>query len=359
MALQYLDQVVRQAVYIERLKSQQAKDFDKVMKAVDEYLAKNVFNLDLSTLTKRQLNAKLAKITKDLTEIYAGFGDEFKDTLGEVYKYQYAHEAQSLVNAYPLLAEAGLVSATATAATVDAMLDTPLLLDGKRGKLLGGLLDKFATSEAEAVSEMLRASHFNGESVAQVVKKIRGTKAAGYSDGMLAITKRHAVAIARTGIQHSAINARQQFGNDNSDFIEGKQFIAVLDGRTTKGCMARDKQIVPLDSPLNPPFHVGCRTSMIFILKEKYRGKNQDVAKYRRAGSERIDYEDSYFDWLKRQPESFQNDTLGVTRAKLLRDGGLSSKEFADLSLDKNFEPITLEEMKKKNPKIFEKIKDK
>ena len=40
MALQYLDQVVRQAVYIERLKSQQAKDFDKVMKAVDEYLAK-------------------------------------------------------------------------------------------------------------------------------------------------------------------------------------------------------------------------------------------------------------------------------------------------------------------------------
>ena len=353
--MQYLDQVIRQAVYIERLKAQNAKDFNEIMKQVDAYLKANVYNVDIASLSTRKLNALLEKVKKDLGDIYDGWNDDLSNTIDEVFKYQYAHEAASLTNAYPLLAEAGVLSASATTTSIAAMKETPLLLDGKRGKLLVDLLKGFADSEAQAVAETLRAAHFQGKSVPETMKAIRGTKANNYKDGVLEVSRRHAEAIARTGIQHSAINARQQFGNDNEDVIEGKQFIAVLDKRTSNGCKARDKQVVPLNSPLNPPFHVNCRTSVIFIVKEKYRGKNQ-VATYRRAGSERIDYEDSYFDWLKRQPEEFQNDALGVTRAKLLREGGLTSKEFADLSLDKNFEPLTLEEMKKKNPTIFEKV---
>lgn len=62
----------------------------------------------------------------------------------------------------------------------------------------------------------------------------------------------------------------------------------------------------------------------------------------------------SYYDWLKAQPKAFQDDAIGPARGKLFRDGGLSSKQFAKMSLDRNFEPLTLDEMKAKRPNVFE-----
>ncbi len=55
------------------------------------------------------------------------------------------------------------------------------------------------------------------------------------------------------------------------------------------------------------------------------------------------------------QPEAFQIDALGKTRAKLFRDGGLSPEEFGDLQLGNNFKPMTLKQMQEKMPNVFEK----
>ena len=44
-----------------------------------------------------------------------------------------------------------------------------------------------------------------------------------------------------------------------------------------------------------------------------------------------------------------------ITRGKLLRNGGLTADEFANLSVDQKFRPLTLDEMRKRNPLAFEK----
>ncbi len=62
----------------------------------------------------------------------------------------------------------------------------------------------------------------------------------------------------------------------------------------------------------------------------------------------------SYYDWLKLQPSAFQDQALGPTRAKLFRDGGLTLERFSELQLDRNFKPLTLEQMKKLEPLAFE-----
>jgi len=67
-----------------------------------------------------------------------------------------------------------------------------------------------------------------------------------------------------------------------------------------------------------------------------------------------VDAKQSYYDWLKTQDEHFQIDALGPTRAKLFRNGGLSAERFAQLNLGTNFEPLTLAEMRKLEPKAFE-----
>lgn len=44
---------------------------------------------------------------------------------------------------------------------------------------------------------------------------------------------------------------------------------------------------------------------------------------------------------------------IGTTRAKLLRSGGLSAERFAELQLGTNFQPLTLDEMRRLEPKAF------
>jgi hypothetical protein len=44
---------------------------------------------------------------------------------------------------------------------------------------------------------------------------------------------------------------------------------------------------------------------------------------------------------------------IGPTRGKLLRDGGLSARRFAELQLGKTFEPLNLKEMRKLDPLAF------
>lgn len=62
----------------------------------------------------------------------------------------------------------------------------------------------------------------------------------------------------------------------------------------------------------------------------------------------------SYYDWLKLQPSAFQDQPLGPTWAKLFSEGGLMLKRFSELQLDRNFQPLTLDQMKALEPLAFE-----
>ena len=65
--------------------------------------------------------------------------------------------------------------------------------------------------------------------------------------------------------------------------------------------------------------------------------------------------DETYYDWLKRQPKNFQESIIGINRTKLLNNGGLTSEKFTKLQLNKQFKPMTLKEMQKLEPLAFEK----
>jgi len=70
-------------------------------------------------------------------------------------------------------------------------------------------------------------------------------------------------------------------------------------------------------------------------------------------GSEMVPAGRTYFEWLKTQPPEFQDSALGPRRAELLRNGGLTAERFAELNLGRNFEPRTLDEIRKLEPMAF------
>lgn len=117
-------------------------------------------------------------------------------------------------------------------------------------------------------------------------------------------------------------------------------------------CAALDQRIFEVGKGPRPPLHYNCRSTMLIVLKDKYAGRgNID----KRASKDGLVENQTYYAWLNKQPKSFQDDVLGESRGKLLRSGGLSADKFAQLQLDKNFKPLTLAEMRLREPLAFEK----
>lgn len=110
-----------------------------------------------------------------------------------------------------------------------------------------------------------------------------------------------------------------------------------------------------------PPAHPNCRSTVVPVFKTfRELGINvDDIPAGDRPsvgadGVAQVSANLSYLEWLKTQPPGFVEEALGPTRAAVFLKGGLSADEFAKLQLGRNFQPLTVEEMRRKAPKVFE-----
>jgi len=95
-----------------------------------------------------------------------------------------------------------------------------------------------------------------------------------------------------------------------------------------------------------------CRSTTVPVLDESLDFLDEGATRASVDGP--VDANETYYSWLKKQPKGFQDSAIGKTRGNLLRNGGLSADEFAKLNLNRNFEPLTLDEMQAKAPEVFE-----
>ena len=158
-------------------------------------------------------------------------------------------------------------------------------------------------------------------------------------------------------MQHVANTARVETMKANEDIVKGYRWVSTLDGRTSEVCRSLDGKQFDIGKGPIPPAHPNCRSTTVPVLKS-WRELGLDIdemAPGQRASQDGpVSSTLTYYDWLKRQPASFVEEALGKTRAALFLKGGLSADEFARLQLNRNFEPLTLAELRKKAPKVFE-----
>lgn len=194
-------------------------------------------------------------------------------------------------------------------------------------------------------------------------------------------------AISRTAVQHIANNARNDFMAENIDVITSELFVATLDSRTTPVCRANDGKTFPVGKGPRPPLHIACRSLRVAAFDGEVLGKRpakastekQLLREYTSANElqkvssrsdlprgTRGDYDawarkrireltgqvprsESYQTWLMKQTNSFQEDVLGVTKAKLFRDGGLKLDKFVAADGTE----LTLEQLARKHAQAF------
>ncbi|WP_163836865.1 minor capsid protein [Spartinivicinus ruber] len=355
------DFTVRNQVFLEGLKSGEVNQFTAFLKQIDKEIKLRLIENDLTTFSRTRLEKLLKSIQKALANIYSAYYDELAGSLIDIAEYQAELEAKTL-DAAVSESQAELpeikrkqFEPTIPAATqiYAAVFATPLSVRGvDGGKLLDAFIKDWAKVERQRVVGAIRQGFFEGQTNAQIIRNIRGTRANNYRDGLLAISSRNAEAIVRTSIQHVASVARFETWKANDDILEGYRWVSTLDSSTTPVCRSLDGMQFELGKGPKPPAHIRCRSTTIAVLSKEFSFLSEDRTRASKDGPVKGGL--TYYEWLKTQPASFQDKALGKTRAKLFRNGGLSAERFAALNLGRNFKPLTLDQMRKLEPAAFE-----
>ena len=347
MADALLDAITRHQIWTQQLATTEARKIDPVMKDIDRIIRSELSKTERIE-TRTQLSKLVSTLRRRIKAIYGdwttGLLDDFEDIAD---------------------AEADFVMDALNRITTDAEADAPKNLsasilnrpiqtnDNGESALLVPLLSAFTRGETERVLGTVRNGYSKGWTNAEIVRRLRGTKANNFKDGILAISRRHGETIAITGTNHVANTAKAATYHANSDIVQDWTFVATLDSRTTNICRFHDGTEHDLGEGPVPPLHLRCRSTQVPNIKSEFSILGKQATKTRAskaAAGGGTTKKSPYYEWLETQPKWFQEETLGTSKTELFRKGGLSADEFRRLTSDRFGEPLTLDEIRAKNP---------
>lgn len=387
----YRDAALRNAVSLRRYSLGLARRVANLMAEVDADLS------DLLTARLRRFEGEgrtldwtgerwkkiLLEIGDTRTALIKSVQTLVLDELRELSKVEATNELDTLQSSIPVEISFTEVPADQLRAVVSAK---PF-----QGRLLK---DWFAGLEELDRGRLVRSIQLGiveGQTTPDIVRRLTGTKANAYKDGILSISRREAVAVVRTAINHVSNLAREYVWDANADIILAKVWVSTLDGRTTPVCRARDghaspmngralpPELTPLKPPnARPPAHIGCRSTMAVVISpEGLLGNRPFVVDTRTPDQRRVDFRQeakaqgktekavreawgqanigrvpattTYQDFLQRQTAKFQDEVLGPTRGKLFRTGQIKLDEYVDRAGNE----LTLAQLAARRPEVF------
>lgn len=344
------DTWLRHSVLLQRLSEGERRKFVPFLREIDaEIRARLGGVIELTSYSRNRLERQLALIDEGVAQALDGFQLQLFDGLDALAKREVEFTGKVLNDVVGVdFTLPGIQQVRA------AIFTNPLSI--KAGSLLKPFVKDWTAAERKAVTGAIRKGVFLGDTNAKIVQAIRGTPARQYQDGLLEVTARNARTIVHTAVAHVSSHARQATFDENSDIVAWVRWISTLDKKTCQQCRSLDRRVFAIDKGPRSPIHPFCRCTCIAVLADKYAAlmKGGTRASAGAAGGKQVAADLDYYSWLKLQPPAFIEAAIGPKRAKLLIDGGLSAERFSALQLDRNFEPLTLDEMKRLEPLAFE-----
>jgi SPP1 gp7 family putative phage head morphogenesis protein len=196
----------------------------------------------------------------------------------------------------------------------------------------------FTNRGAQQIAQEISDGAILGETNRQIADRL---------ERLSGLHKNQAMTIARTATNNVATVARNQVMQENEDVLDGYEWVAALDNRTTILCGSLDGQVFSFSDPdaPKPPAHFNCRSTIVPKVKPEFT-LGADIEGERPAigadGKEQTGAGTNYETWLRRQPAAFQDEVLGKDRGKLFRGKKLSLDRF----IDAKGNPIPLDQLK-------------
>ena len=229
------------------------------------------------------------------------------------------------------------------------LLKSALTTKPMTGRFLKDWAKGVGATTAKNVNQAIMVGVAQGEGVETIVRRIRGTAANGFKDGVLQATRNEAAMVTRTAINHVGQHAREAVFAENKDVVERVQWLAVLDSRTSQICASLDSQTYEVNKGPRPPAHPNCRSVMIPVVKPPQGIPGIDSSKLpvgeRAAMGGPVPGNMGFGSWLKRQPAPVQNQILGTGKAKLFRRGKVPIEKFSDIGGSGAVRALSLKEL--------------
>ena len=288
------------------------------------------------SFTVQRLEQQL-KAVSDLNDaLYQRMLHGFSVDLKDLVQHELGFQGQMLLTVPPVSVP---LVALAPQTVYAAVLSRPF-----QGRLLSEWALGLGTDRMTRIRDAIRIGFVNSETIAQMVAKLRGTRANGYADGLLDISRRNAEAVVRTAVGHTASVARDSLYQANSDLIKAVQWISTLDARTTDICRARDGLQYTCDAhrPIGHSLpwlggpgqaHWNCRSSSTPVLKswkELGLDMNEMPEGTRASMDGQVAANLRYGDWFGKQSAARQDQIVGVTRGRMFRAGEMSFDQFSN-----------------------------
>lgn len=368
-----LDATVRHQIKLLRFSQGEAQTAVSLLAESDAELVK-LLQSGLTETSEARIRALLTEVRRMRVAVAEQIQSELQEDMDGLAKTEADWEVSMLQGATPV----AVAFSSVPPVVLKAVSGSPI-----NGIPLEGWLGKMAANDVSRIEQQIRLGVLQGETIDQMVARIRGTKANGYKDGILETTRREAEMIARTATNHVSTAARQATWDANADVISGVRWVATLDGRTSPVCQSRDGEVYPIDKGPRPPAHPNCRSTVAPVLYgEEIVGDRPTVTDTRTRRQREIDFRQeakdeagdkwkgmsaaernaaikarrdkwadenigqaptstNYQTWLKGQSKEFQDEVLGKGKAQLFRDG-MPLEKF----VDEKGKPYSLAELK-------------
>ena len=300
--------------------------------------------LPAESFTVERLESLLYSVRATNKAAYDAVSKELTAELRDLVTYEAGYQQQLFASVLPVQVNvASVVVEQVYSAAVSRPMQSRLLSEWSAG---------IEADRMVRVRDALRLGYVEGQTISQMVARIRGTRARGYSDGLLEIDRRNCSAVVRTATAHMASFTRQRFYEDNSSLIVGERFCATLDFRTTTRCASLDSNVFKPGQGPQPPLHWNCRSVRVPILRS-WRSMGIDLDELpestRASLSGQVPESLSYQQWLEKQSAARQDEVLGVTKGKLFRNGGMPLTKF----IDRSGRELTLDQLRERDAVAF------
>lgn len=353
-----VDVLTRHQIYLEGVKVWQSGQFNSVMRELAAELRSLLSGVRYKTLdglTKAELTALLVKLRSVQNRIYSRYTQELEKQLiafmtaelavtkaifsriGAESEIEESEDDSKRLPEIPKVPEVdaempdseetSLFGIFVLSGTAAALVRLWSLIRNQPIPANGALPMDFvhsATASAKvAVENTIRKGFANRSEISAVIGELLGTPDVMHRNGVLNRVFNQHSAVADTLIQHvSSIVQASVSSHYFSQYI----WNSVIDGVTTQICRERNGNIYRYGEGPLPPAHIRCRSSVAPLV-------GNDTPP------------ESYYAWLKAQPEDVLRDILGDKKTADLLSGKLRAKDLPKFDDEK---PISIDQFLRK-----------
>lgn len=203
-----------------------------------EQIQSALMRLPPEAFTVERLDSLLSSVREINSAAYQKIRFELQAELSQLVAYEQGYQSQLFQNTLPVTLQ---VASVPVAQVVSSAMSRPF-----QGRLLSEWMAGLEADKAAKIRDAVRIGYVEGQPIADIVRRIKGTKARQYQDGIIEITRRNAETVVRTAISHTANHTRQKFAEANSELVKGVKWVSTLDGRTSETCFPESTLALPV-----------------------------------------------------------------------------------------------------------------